>query len=134
MSNAEFHKVTVVGAGPAGIAAAIQLTRYGIKPVVFEGNVIGGLVHNANRVENYPGFPKGIHGHHLAELFTEQLVEANIEVQKETVLSIAYQRCFPYYYRPSVIDKPNCIARNRYTASSQLHSGCSECKGKTSLL
>ncbi|MDP8237505.1 MAG: NAD(P)/FAD-dependent oxidoreductase [Candidatus Hatepunaea meridiana] len=90
MSNAEFHKVTVVGAGPAGIAAAIQLTRYGIKPVVFEGNVIGGLVHNANRVENYPGFPKGIHGHHLAELFTEQLVEANIEVQKETVLSIAY--------------------------------------------
>ncbi|HIE03451.1 MAG TPA: FAD-dependent oxidoreductase, partial [Candidatus Latescibacteria bacterium] len=47
-------KVVVIGAGPAGVAAAIQLKRYGIKPLVFEKDRIGGLLWNANLVENYP--------------------------------------------------------------------------------
>ena len=44
--------VIVIGAGPSGIAAAIQIKRYGIEPVLFEQNEIGGLLRNANNVEN----------------------------------------------------------------------------------
>ena len=61
--------VTIIGAGPAGIAAAIQLKRYGITPLLLEKNMLGGLLRNANLVENYPGFPVGISGLHLTSLF-----------------------------------------------------------------
>ncbi|MFC1726893.1 FAD-dependent oxidoreductase, partial [candidate division KSB1 bacterium] len=58
----EHKDVIIIGAGPAGIAAAIQLRRYNIEPVVFEKNEIGGLLRNAGRIENYPGFPEGVTG------------------------------------------------------------------------
>ena len=48
--------VIVIGAGPAGIAVSIQLKRYGIEPLVFERNEIGGLLRNANNVESIFGF------------------------------------------------------------------------------
>ena len=47
--------VIIIGAGPAGIACAIQLKRYNIKSIVFEKDEIGGLLKNANLVENYIG-------------------------------------------------------------------------------
>ena len=56
------EEVIIVGAGPAGLATALQLERYGIKPLVVEKEHLGGLLHNANLVENYPGFPGGIPG------------------------------------------------------------------------
>jgi len=52
----EIKKVAIIGAGPAGIATAIQLRRYGINPLLFEKEKVGGLLRNANLVENYPGF------------------------------------------------------------------------------
>jgi thioredoxin reductase len=55
-------EVAIIGAGPAGIAAAIQLKRFNIEPIVFEQDEIGGLLRNAHLVENYPGFPAGIAG------------------------------------------------------------------------
>jgi thioredoxin reductase len=64
---------TIIGAGPAGIAAAIQLRRHGIDPVIIEKDQIGGLLRNANLVENYPGFPGGISGPDLVALFKKQL-------------------------------------------------------------
>ena len=56
------NDVIIIGAGPAGVAAAIQLKRSGLKPIVFEKDRIGGLLANANLVENYPGFPDGLSG------------------------------------------------------------------------
>ncbi|HHI03008.1 MAG TPA: FAD-dependent oxidoreductase, partial [candidate division Zixibacteria bacterium] len=53
------NEVIIIGAGPAGIAAAIQLKRSGLNPAIFEKKKIGGLLNNANLVENYPGFPGG---------------------------------------------------------------------------
>ena len=55
-------EVVIIGAGPAGITAAIQLKRYGIPFVLMEKNRAGGLLWNANLVENYPGFPAGVSG------------------------------------------------------------------------
>lgn len=65
-------KICVIGAGPAGIAAAIQLDRAGHEVTVFEPSRLGGNLWNAGFVENYPGFPGGITGRNLAELMGEQ--------------------------------------------------------------
>ncbi|MCX6270740.1 MAG: NAD(P)/FAD-dependent oxidoreductase [Bacteroidetes bacterium] len=83
--------VVIIGAGPAGIAAAIQLKRYGIEPVVLEKNETGGLLRNANLVENYPGFPRGISGLALIELFRKQLAHARIGVIFENVIQLSYE-------------------------------------------
>ncbi|MCK4410221.1 MAG: NAD(P)-binding protein, partial [Candidatus Eisenbacteria sp.] len=58
----------IIGAGPAGIAAAVQLARHGVAAVVFEGGPTGGLLRTAWRVENFPGFPGGISGPELVGL------------------------------------------------------------------
>ncbi len=71
-------KVAIIGAGPAGIACAIQLKRYGIDTFLFEKNHVGGLVRNANMVENYLGFTKGISGKNLAQIFRKNL--ENVEI------------------------------------------------------
>lgn len=72
--------VAVIGAGPAGLAAAIQLVREGFFPLILEKNQAGGLLHNANLVENYPGFPGGISGFELAELFLRQAEGVGVEI------------------------------------------------------
>jgi thioredoxin reductase (NADPH) len=80
--------VAIVGCGPAGIAASIQLTRSGVKTLVFEKNRIGGLLVNAHRVENYPGFPRGITGQDLVRLMQEHLSVQSVEVVSQEVLCL----------------------------------------------
>lgn len=83
--------VVIIGAGPAGIAMAIQLKRHGIEPVILEQGEIGGLLKNANFVENYPGFPDGISGPNLVELFKSQLANAGVTVSSERVLELSHR-------------------------------------------
>lgn len=84
----EIDKVAIVGAGPAGVATAIQLRRYGISPLLFEKDEVGGLLSNANLVENYPGFPGGIPGPQLVKRIAHQLVDASVEVIPEVVINM----------------------------------------------
>ncbi len=81
----------IVGAGPAGIAAAIQLARYGIELVLLEKNEVGGLLRNAHLVENYPGFPGGISGSDLVRLFEQHLSVAHVEVIKSEVTALDHE-------------------------------------------
>ncbi len=80
--------VIIIGAGPAGIACAIQLKRYNIDSIIFEKNEIGGLLKNANIVENYLGFPNGISGNKLVQLINKQSQTAKINVKYEIVMSV----------------------------------------------
>lgn len=90
-NNLKIVDVVIIGAGPAGISAAIQLKCYGIEPVIFERNKIGGLLRNANFVENYPGFPEGISGLDLVALFKKHLQNTSINIQYENIINIDYE-------------------------------------------
>lgn len=83
-------EVVVIGAGPAGIAAAIQLRRSNIDFLLLEKDQPGGLLKNAHRVENYPGFPNGIPGSQMVTLLQEHLDAQGIIPLYETVEALEY--------------------------------------------
>jgi thioredoxin reductase (NADPH) len=73
MSEAKkVHKVVMVGAGPAALAAAVYTTREDLDTLLYEKGVVGGLAAITDWVDNYPGFPKGIAGLDLAEGLRKQ--------------------------------------------------------------
>lgn len=75
------NSVAVIGAGPAGIACAVQLKRSGLEPWLWEKKQPGGCIRQAHRVENYPGFPGGISGDELADHIGEALRVWNIPLR-----------------------------------------------------
>lgn len=82
--------VIIIGGGPAGMISAIQLKRYGITARLFEQQRLGGLLWNANLVENYPGFPGGIPGPELVQLFTRQFEDLSLKPTFDSVTSLGY--------------------------------------------
>ena len=84
------YSVAIIGAGPAGLTAALQLKRMGISAYLFEGAHLGGLLYNANLVENYPGFPRGVSGMKLVNLFKKQIEHIGVDLLTEKVISVEY--------------------------------------------
>ena len=71
-SDVDQCDVAVVGAGPAGLTAAVYAASEGLQTVVLEESVSGGQAGSSPMIRNYPGFPHGISGHELTRRACEQ--------------------------------------------------------------
>ncbi len=81
-TSAEHFDVAIVGAGPAGLTAAIYTARSGLKTLVLERQMAGGQVAMSDIIENYPGFPQGIGGFELAEHLKQQALRFGADVRE----------------------------------------------------
>ncbi len=64
--------VLILGSGPAGMSAALYAARAELEPLVLTGTALGGQASLTHVIENYPGFPEGVGGLQLGELFQKQ--------------------------------------------------------------
>ncbi len=81
--------IIVIGAGPAGLTAGIYAARHGHSTLLLHNGKIGGRALEAHMIENYPGFPQGMTGAELMELFHQQASRFGVEFRHETVIGLA---------------------------------------------
>jgi thioredoxin reductase (NADPH) len=86
--KSEHVKVLILGTGPAGLSAALYAARADLAPVVLTGNQHGGQVSLTHIVENYPGFPEGIGGPELVDVFQQQAERFGARVEFDTAESV----------------------------------------------
>jgi thioredoxin reductase (NADPH) len=74
------YDVSIYGAGPAGLSAAVYAASEGLKTVLVERSTVGGQAGSSSLIENYLGFPDGVSGWDLAERAREQAVRFGAEI------------------------------------------------------
>ena len=84
------YDLIIIGAGPAGLTAAVYAARYRLKIAVF-GKEIGGQASHAYKIENYPGF-KTISGLELIKKLKEQVKNLDVEIFEEEIIDIAKEK------------------------------------------
>lgn len=90
MENSEnkVEKVIILGSGPAGLAAALYAARAELSPLVLTGIEIGGQAATTSVIENYPGFPEGVGGNELADLFSKNAEKFGARFEYDSVTSV----------------------------------------------
>jgi len=83
LADAERRRLVIVGSGPAGYTAAIYAARAELAPIVVAGSAFGGQLMLTTDVENYPGFPEGVSGPEMMEIFQKQAERFGTEVLLE---------------------------------------------------
>lgn len=113
--QSQTYDITVVGAGPAGLAAAVYAASEGLSVLVLDANGFGGQAGASTRIENYLGFPTGISGHVLVSRAFEQAVKfgADIVIQSK----VSSLDCSQTPFRLELADGPSAKARTVVIAS-----------------
>lgn len=92
------YKMVILGSGPAGLAAAIYAARAELNPLVLTGMELGGQAALTHTIENYPGFPDGVGGAQLGELFQKQAERFGARVEFDIASKVDLS------HRPFVIE------------------------------
>ncbi len=82
------YDLIIVGAGPAGLTAALYAGRARLKTLVLEKIAVGGRILMSESIENFPGFPEGISTHDLTRRMEEQVRSLDIKIELEEVLEL----------------------------------------------
>jgi thioredoxin reductase (NADPH) len=140
------EKIVIIGSGPAGHTAAIYAARANLKPVMFEGFMAGGIaaggqLTTTNEVENFPGFPDGIDGTELTDLFRKQSIKYGTTIHTKTVTKVDFsKRPFKIYCddelteAEAVIIATGATAKRMHVPGEDIYwqkgiSACAVCDG-----
>ena len=85
---AKEYDVIIIGGGPAGLSAGIYASRARLHSLLIEKGMFGGLIANAELVENYPGFPEGISGFDIGERMSQQAIRFGLETLSAEVTGV----------------------------------------------
>jgi thioredoxin reductase (NADPH) len=92
----EVKNVVIIGSGPAGHTAAIYAARANLSPFMYEGYVMGGSaggqLTTTTDVENYPGFPEGVEGPELMQLFRKQAERFGTGMVQQDVVEVDFSK------------------------------------------
>jgi thioredoxin reductase (NADPH) len=104
------HNVIIVGSGPAGYTAALYNARASLDPVVFAGHQPGGQLMITTDVENYPGFPDGIMGPEMMELFRKQIERFGTVIHDREITKVDFsQRPFKLWADDELFEAKSVI-------------------------
>ena len=134
-------RVAIIGSGPAGLTAALYTGRANLNPFVFEGNQPGGQLTITTEVENYPGFPQGVMGPEMMDLFRKQAEKFNAKTVFQDVTKVDFSKR-PFhifsdeqeYFADTVIISTGASAKLLKLPSEQYFMGygvsaCATCDG-----
>ncbi|MBI4333702.1 MAG: thioredoxin-disulfide reductase [Chloroflexi bacterium] len=83
------YEIIIIGGGPAGLTAALYVAMSRRRALLLEKALLGGQIVNADRIENFPGFPSGVGGMELAELMQKQAGRFGLESSYTEVTGLA---------------------------------------------
>jgi len=110
------YDVVIIGGGPAGLAAGLYSARDRLNSLLIEKGLLGGMINQAERVDNYPGFPEGISGTELTRLMHQQATKYGLETTYADVTALEVEK------EPRVVK----TAQGSYNARAVIIAGGSE--------